>query len=185
MPLTMMQKRADFASLMESLLQAHDAEFTVDTTEREELELGLDRKSRLKVTAANVADADNPVDKYCYIRDIGQEAINGDNSLDAAGNVDCYIGHRFDVQIFYVKDYDDDSQTTFETIIYADRAAATPGVLDSIRSDRHRIVSGEVYNIGLPQSDAFENIVRGNWDFGALGGQPELVHYLNFQVLLI
>ena len=132
MPLTMMQMRTDFASLMTTLLQAHDTEFTVDTTERKELEQGVDRKSRLKITAAG--DADGKVEKYCIIRDTGQAQIVSD-SLDAAGNTDCNIGQRFDVQIFYTKDYTS-SQSAFETIIYADRDAATAGVLDSIRPAR-------------------------------------------------
>ncbi len=181
MPLTMMQKRTDFASFLTTILQAHDAEFTIDTTERRELEQNVDRKSRLKITAAG--DSDGKAEKYCLIRDTGQIAVINEG-MDSEGNVDCFIGHRFRVQIFYEKNYTT-SQAAFETIVYADRSASPAGLLDSIRAARTRTVSGEVYEIGLITGDAFESVQRGLWDFGANGGKPELVHYLEFEVILI
>ena len=178
MPLTMIQKRTDFASLVETLLVVHDANFSgqVDTTERRELEQNVDRKARIAITL-------DP-ERYCVIRDIGQGSIINPSSWDAAGNIDCYIGHRFDVRLFWGKDYST-SQDAFEEAVYNARDHASPGLLDSIRETRVRTVAGEEYRIGLPEQDAFIDIFRGIWDFGALGGQPELSHYLQFQTILI
>jgi len=174
--MTMTEMRSDFASLLTTLLQAHDVDFIIDTTERKELEQNTDRLSRIAVMG-------DP-SKYCYISDLGQATIGSTETLDASGNVDCFIGQRFRVQLFYQKDYDT-SQTSFETIVYADRDANIPGILDSIRSARSRTVSGEEYMIGLHGQDAFVTVQRGTWDFGALGGQPELYHYLEFETILI
>lgn len=173
--MTMVEMRADLKTILEGLLTAHDADYIVDITERKELEQNVDRKSRVKIMG-------DPA-KYCTIVDIGQASILLD-SFDAAGNVDCYIGQRFRVQLFYEKDYST-SQSTFESIVYNARDAATPGILDSLRETRQRTVSGESYMIGIPGSDAFVNVVRDSWDFGALGGKPELYHYLKFEVILI
>lgn len=173
--MTMVTIRAAFKTLLEGLLQAHDADYIVDTTERKALEQGVDRKSRVAVMG-------DPA-KYCYIQDIGQETILT-GGLDAAGNADCFIGYRFKVQLFYEKDYSA-SQSAFETIVYAARDAATPGLLDSIRAARTQTVSGEEYFIGRPGEDAFTNVLRGTWDFGALGGKPELYHYLELETILI
>lgn len=179
MPLTMMQKRTDFASFIEALLVVHDANFSgqVDTTERRELEQNVDRKSRIKITL-------DP-ERYVVIQDIGQNAIlRGSGSFDAANNIDCFIGHRFRVGLFWGKDYTS-SQAAFEAAVYNDRDNASPGLLDSIRAARSRTVSGESYMIGLPDQDAFTSILRDIWDFGALGGQPEMCHYLQFETILI
>jgi len=173
--MTMQEMRTDLAAWLTTLLQAHDTDFVIDTTERKELELNSDRKSRIGVMG-------DP-SKYCYIKDMGQ-ATTGEGAFDAAGNVDCFIGQRFRVQLFYEKDYDT-SQESFESIVYDDRAATIPGILDSIRADRSRIVSGEEYTVGREREDAFLSIQRGTWDFGAMGGQPELYHYLEFEVYLI
>lgn len=173
--MTMVEMRASLKTILEGLLQAHDSDYIVDITERKELEQNMDRLSRVSIMG-------DPA-KYCAIFDLGQVSILG-SSFDAAGNTDCFIGQRFRVQLFYEKDYNG-SQTTFETIVYADRDAATPGILDSIRETRNRTVSGESYMIGLPGNDAFALINRGTWDFGALGGQPELYHYLELELILI
>lgn len=179
MPLTMMQKRSDFQSLIQGLLALHDAAFTaqrVDTTERIELEQTVDRKTRVKITG-------NP-ERYCVIRDLGQVAINAPAAFDAAGNVDCFIGHRVDVRIFWGKDYEG-SQDDFESAIYNDRSSTLPGLLDSIRATRVRSVSSDTYHIGPFGGDAFTSVIRGTWDFGPLGGKPELCHYLQFETILI
>lgn len=179
MALTMMQKRTDFASYLEALLIVHDSDFTgqVDTTERRELEQNVDRKTRIKITL-------DP-ERYCIVRDTGQAAVlTGSGSFDAAGNVDCLIGHTFEVLLFWGKNYTT-SQAAFEAAVYNDRDATLPGLLDSIRASRTRIVGTESYRIGLPDQDCFTNILRDIWDFGPLGGQPELTHFLRFNTTLI
>ena len=174
--MTMQEMRSDFATYLESLLDVHDSDYTVDTTERRELELNVDRKSRIAVMG-------DPA-KYAYITDLGQAVVGQDTAFDASGDINCYIGQRFRVQIYHEKNYTT-SQAAFEAMIYNDRDDASPGVLDSMRAGRSRTVSDEEYFIGVPQQDAFISVTRGIWDFGALGGQPELYHYLEFEVYLI
>lgn len=174
-----MQKRSDFAGWIETILEVHDADFDgqVDTTERKELERNVDRKSRIKITL-------DP-ERYVMVRDMGQTAIiPNSGSFDAAGNVDCFIGHRFMVSLFWGKDYTT-SQGLFEAAVYNARDNASPGLLDTIRATRERVVSGESYHVGIPGQDAFQNVIRDLWDFGALGGDPELTHYLQFETILI
>lgn len=168
-----MQKRTAFASVLSSLFGAHDKQIVVDTKERKELELNVDRKQRIQIM---------PDNKYCLIRDIGQNAIIGE-AQDASGNVDCQIAHRFQVDFYFKKDYCG-SQDVFEAIVYNDRSAAKPGLLDSLRADRSRVADSDNYYLGDPDADVFNNIQRGTWDFGTLGGQPELAHYLAFQILI-
>lgn len=168
-----MQKRTAFASVLSSLFEAHDAQIVVDTKERKELEQNVDRFQRIKIM---------PDNKYCVIRDIGQQTFIGEGQ-DAAGNVVCQIAHRFSVDLFYAKDYCG-SQDTFEAIVYNNRTDTKPGLLDALRADRSRVASSDNYYIGDPNADAVQNVQRGTWDFGALGGQPELAHYLRFEVLL-
>ncbi|MDB4726329.1 hypothetical protein OAF54_02740 [bacterium] len=173
----MQEMRTDLAAWLTSLLQAHDADFRVGTKEQKALEQNQSRKERIKVMG-------NP-SKYCHILDMGQASLpQQDGSHDAAGNIDCFIGQAFNVKLFYEKDYIN-SQDIFETIVYGDRNESIPGVLDSIRESRSRIVSGEEYSIGLPGRDAFASISRGTWDFGVQGGKPELYHIVEFEVILI
>ena len=173
----MMQKRSDFASLMAALLQMHDSRFVIDTVERKELEQGVSRAARVKIIGEPV--------RYCAIHEIGQASILGpESSMDAAGNPDCFIGHRFDVRIFWGKDYNT-SQDDFEAMAYNARSDASPGVLDSIREGRTRTVSGSTYRIGLPRQDAFGGIVRDSWVFGQEGSVVDIAHYLAFNTILI
>jgi len=180
MALTMMQKRTDFQLYLQGLLEVHDTRFTlgrVDVTERKELEQAVDRKARLKIIG-------DPV-RYCTIHEIGQASILGpEGSMDAAGNIDCRIGHRFDVRIFWGKDYKN-SQGDFEDMAYSDRDAAKPGVLDSIRGSRVRTVSSETYRVGLPSQDAFLGVIRDSWIFGSEGSEVDICHYLAFNTILI
>lgn len=177
MPLTMMQKRDDLASYIQSLLVVHDTRFTtarVDTTERKELEQNQDRKSRIKITG-------DP-ERYCLILDTGENVIQA-AGFDAAGDVNCRIGHGVDIRLFWQKDYNG-SQDDFEAAVYNDRGATKPGLLDSLRNVRRRTVAGSVYMIGLPGQDAFTSVQRGSWDFGAIG-EPEMAHYLQITTTLI
>ena len=180
MPLTMMQKRSDFRAYIQSLLSVHDSRFTldqIDITERKELEQGVDRSARLKIIGSPV--------RYCSIHEIGQAAILGSGgSLDAAGNPDLNIGHRFDVRIFWGKDYKG-SQDDFESMAYNARDNAKPGVLDAIRETRHRVVSNCAYYIGVPSQDAFLGVVRDSWVFGQDGSTLDVCHYLAFNTILI
>lgn len=180
MPLTMMQKRADFRTWIQELLSVHDSRFElkrVDITERKELEQGVDRKARIKIIG-------DPV-RYCAIHEVGQAALLGPDAVrDGAGNVDCSIGHRFDVRIFWGKDYDT-SQDDFEAMAYNARDAVKPGVLDSIRESRTRTVGNNIYRIGVPSQDAFIGVIRDSWVFGTEGQTPDICHYLAFNTILI
>jgi len=180
MALTMMQKRNDFRTYLQGLLEVHDSRFTlsrVDIKERKELEQAVDRKARVKIIG-------DPV-RYCSIHEIGQAAILGpEGSMDAAGNIDCRIGHRFDVRIFWGKDYKG-SQDDFEEMAYNDRDNTKPGVLEDIRENRVRTVSNETYRIGLPAQDAFLGVVRDSWIFGSEGSEVDICHYLAFNTILI
>lgn len=185
MPLTMMQKRGDLQTYLRTLLAVHDTRFNtairVDITERRELEMMVDRDSRVKVTGGS-SKAD-PI-RYCSVHDIGQQAI-GIESTDAAGNVECFIGHRFDVRIFWGKDYAD-SQDDFEAMVYNARDHATlPGILDTLRANRTRTVGTNTYNIGLQGGDAFLQVIRDSWIFGPESSTPDISHYLNFQTILV
>lgn len=179
MSLTMMQKRDDFAGYLEDLLQVHDSNFTVDTFERIELELGIDRESRVQITG-------DPV-KYAYVHDIGQTAFL-QPTFEADDGMFDYIGHTFEVRIFWGKTYNSTfastSQKAFEDACYNASDDASPGVLPTLRESRDRSVSGEYYQFGLPTQDAVQNVVRGTWDFGPVG-QPELAHMLQFQIILL
>lgn len=179
MPLTMMQKRTSFKAVIQAILTIHDDDFTldrVDTVERKALEQNQDRKSRIKHTGSPA--------KYVTLHDVGQSTFPLTDSVDAAGNVDCFIGHIFNLGIFWQKDYQE-SQDDFEAAIYNARDHAKPGFLDSIRSDRVKTVGSDVYRIGLPGEDAFRNILRGTYDFGANSGKPDFCHYLGCQVVLL
>lgn len=177
--LTMMQKRDDFAGWLEDLLQVHDSRFVVDTLERKELEQGIDRKTRLSVIPSPI--------RYAAMQDIGQGAI-GQDALDAAGNVCDFEGHTYDVRVFWGKTYAPTyaaaSQSAFEAMAYNAADAVKPGVLATIRAGRNRSVSSTEYHVGQPNGDAFQNLVRGTWDFGDLGS-PEFAHYLSFTVTLL
>ena len=182
MSLTMMQKRADFRSYLQSILSVHDARFAlnrVDVTERRELEqpAASGRKERLAIIG-------DPI-RYCTLHDVGQASIlSPSSSMDAAGNVDCEIGHRFDVQIFWGKDYAG-SQDDFEAMVYNSRDAEKPGLLDTIRASRSRIVSGKKYMIGLPSQDCFQSIVRDSSILGTESNIVDIAHYLSFNTILI
>ncbi len=177
--LTMIQKRDDFAAYLEDLLQVHDGAFTVDTMERIELELGITRDVRTQITG-------DPV-RYCSLHDIGQTSTlaAGQESDDDFCD---YIGHTFDVRIFWEKHYDNrfanTSQKRFEEMAYNAATATKPGILPTLRTSRQRSVNGEVYQFGLPGQDAIQNVQRGSWDFGPVG-QPELAHFLQFQIILL
>lgn len=178
--LTMMQKRDDFAGWLEDLLQVHDSRFTVDTLERKELEQGMDRKTRLAIVP-------NPV-RYAAMHDLGQ-AIVLPGGLEADLDVCDFVGHRFDINIFWGKDYAGSyvthSQSSFEAMLYNATDAAKPGVLDTIRRSRQRTVAAyQTYQVGNVGADAFENIRRGTYDFGDLG-KPDFAHHLSFTVTLI
>lgn len=179
MALTMMQKRDDFVSYLQTLLQVHDANFTVDKFERLELELGIDRESRVQITG-------DPV-KYASVHDIGQTSVLSP-TFEADDAIFDYVGHTFEVGIYWGKTYNDTfastSQKAFEDACYNASDAASPGVLPTIRESRDRSVSGEYYQFGLPGQDAVQNVLRGSWDFGTVG-QPELAHYLRFQIILL
>ena len=174
MALTMMQKRSDFASYLLSILQVHDSDFIVDTTERRELEQNVDRKSRVCVTG-------DP-ERYCIILDTG-EANSFPSGFDAAGQLICQIGHTMEVRLFWQKDYSA-SQALFEACVYNAADDSKPGLLDTLRSSRYRTVGAETYSVGLPLEDALINIQRGSWDFGSID-QPEMSHYLQFSTTLI
>lgn len=177
--LTMMQKRADFAGWLEDLLQVHDSRFFVDTLEHKEIEVGTSRKTTVSVIPRPV--------RYAAVHDRGAAAILGDG-LNGAGNLCDFEAHRFDVRIFWGKEYTNSysthSQSLFEAMVYNASDAAKPGILATIREGRNRlIVSGGPYSVGNPGGDAFENLQRGSWDFGDIGA-PEMAHYLSFTVTL-
>lgn len=179
MSLTMMQKRDDFAGYLEDLLQVHDASFTVDKFEREALEVGIDRATRVAITG-------DPV-KYAYVHDIGQTSVLSP-AFEADDGIFDYVGHTFEVRIFWGKTYSSTfastSQKAFEDMCYNASDDASPGVLPTIRETRDRSVSGQYYQFGLPTQDAVQNVIRGSWDFGAVG-QPELAHMLQFNIILL
>lgn len=179
MALTMMQKRDDFVSYLQTLLQVHDANFAVDKFERIELELGIDRESRVQITG-------DPV-KYAAVHDIGQTSVLS-ATFEADDGIYDYVGHTFEVRIFWGKTYSSTfastSQKAFEDMCYNASDDASPGILPTIRENRDRTVSGEPYQFGHPQQDAVLNVVRGSWDFGPVG-QPELAHMLQFNIILL
>jgi hypothetical protein len=176
--LAMMQKRDDFAGWLEDLLQVHDARFFVDTLERKAIEQGIDRKTRLSAIP-------DPV-RYAAMQDIGQTLVLPDG-IDASGNVCEYLGHRFDLHVFWGKlygtTYAAHSQSLFEAMVYNASDAVKPGVLATIRESRHRTVAGLEYHVGSLTGDAFENVTRGSYDFGDLGA-PDLAHRLSFTITL-
>lgn len=176
--LTMMQKRDDFAGWLEDLLQVHDARFTVDTLERKEIETGVTRKTTLAVIHRPI--------RYAAMVDTGTAVVLPDGT-DGAGNVCDYEAHRFDVRVFWGKDYGNSyashSQSLFEAMVYNASDAVKPGVLATVRKGRNRVLASGPYFVGNPGGDAFENLQRGSWDFGDLGA-PELAHYLSFTVTL-
>lgn len=177
--LTMMEKRDDFAAWLEDLLQVHDSRFVVDTLERKELETGIDRKTRLSIIP-------NPI-RYATMRDRGAGGV-GPDGLDAAGNVCDFEAHTFDVGVLwgktYAPTYATASQSAFEAMVYNASDAVKPGILATIRAGRNRSVSSTEYHIGQPGGDAFQNLLRGTWDFGDLGS-PDFAHYLSFTVTLL
>lgn len=178
MSLTMMQKRDDFAGWLQELLRVHDDRFVVDTLERKELEQPADRKTLLSVTGQPV--------RYGVVMDIGQTSTFPDG-LDGAGNVCDYAGHRFDVRLFWGKEYattySKHSQSGFEAAVYNASDAALPGLLATVRENRTRYVGTAPYYIGIGSGDALDNVQRGTWDFGDIG-RPDLAHLFSFNVTL-
>lgn len=177
--LSFVQKRDDFHTYLTALLQVHDSAFAVDVLERREFLLGLSRESRVRVTG-------NPV-RYATIMDLGQTTASAEG-FEADDDVLDYVGHRFEVQIFwdvaFATTYAASSQKLFEEMAYNASGDASPGILQSIRENRQRTVSSDVYQFGLSQEDAVIDVVRGIWDFGDIG-QSELSHYLKFEIILV
>jgi len=176
--LTFVQKRDDFHTYFLALLQVHDSTFACDVLERRELVLGLARETRERVTG-------NPV-RYASILDIGQTVADID--LEGDDDVLDYTGHRFEVRVFWdvawASTYALSSQKLFEEMAYNASGDLKPGILQSIRENRQRSVSSDVYQFGLPSQDAVIDVERGLWDFGDIG-QPELSHYLKFEIILV